>query len=273
MHNSCRVRKYNFPRVKNLPNKVICEDETGKIEIIFFNSREGYIKNILPLNKEVVISSKVGFYKGKYQMTNPEYISKPEKLESIKQIMPKYTLSKDLNEKIYKKVLKKILDNLEESEDWHQEDILKKFKFESWKKSIQKIHKIEKNIDTSSPYFRRIAFDEIISNLIILSNNRLKLKKTKKEPKKIKSILSSKLIKELDFILTGSQKRVIDEINNDLKSNKKMFRILQGDVGSGKTIVSLITAANVIENKKQCALMAPTEILANQHFQLAKKFF
>ena len=268
-----RVRKYNFPRVKNLPNKVICEDETGKIEIIFFNSREGYIKNILPLNKEVVISSKVGFYKGKYQMTNPEYISKPEKLESIKQIMPKYTLSKDLNEKIYKKVLKKILDNLEESEDWHQEDILKKFKFESWKKSIQKIHKIEKNIDTSSPYFRRIAFDEIISNLIILSNNRLKLKKTKKEPKKIKSILSSKLIKELDFILTGSQKRVIDEINNDLKSNKKMFRILQGDVGSGKTIVSLITAANVIENKKQCALMAPTEILANQHFQLAKKFF
>ena len=105
---------------------------------------ERIYKNILPLNKEVVSSSKVGFYKGKYQMTNPEYISKPEKLESIKQIMPKYTLSKDLNEKIYKKVLKKILDNLEESEDWHQEDILKKFKFESWKKSIQKIHKIEK---------------------------------------------------------------------------------------------------------------------------------
>ena len=206
-------------------------------------------------------------------MTNPEYISKPEKLDTIKQIMPKYSISRELNEKIYNKLLQKVLDDLEDFEEWYHEDIIKKLNLKSWKNSIQKIHKLDNKIDTNSSYFRRLAFDEIISNLIILSNNRLKLKKHKKEPKKIKNILSSKLIKNLNFLLTNSQKKVIEEINSDLKSDKKMFRVLQGDVGSGKTIVSLITVANVLENKKQCALMAPTEILANQHYQLAKKFF
>ena len=89
----------------------------------------------------------------------------------------------------------------------------------------------------------------------------------------MKKKLSNEILNKLPFKLTSSQKKVLEEINNDLRNDKRMFRIIQGDVGSGKTIVSLLSAANVIENKYQCAFMGPTEILATQHYNLAKKIF
>jgi len=107
----------------------------------------------------------------------------------------------------------------------------------------------------------------------VLSHVRKKIKKHKKEKKDFDSLYSKKIINNLNFNLTNDQNKVLNEINNDIKSNYKMFRILQGDVGSGKTIVSFIAAANVIRSKCQVALMAPTEILSNQHYNLAKKIF
>ncbi len=267
------VKKYNFPRVRNLPNKVYCEDETGKIDIVFFNSRENYIKKVLPINKRVVISGKVSFYKNKYQITNPDYISKIENLDYIKQVIPKYSLTEGINEKIYRKIMENVLKRLQEFDEWYDKELLKEQRFPSWRESIVKIHKAENENFTKSTYFRRLAFDEILANLIVLSNNRKTLKKQKKIPKFFKSTKSSFLKKNLKFNLTNSQLKVIDEINNDLKSKFKMFRVLQGDVGSGKTIVALLTALNVIENGYQCAFMAPTEILATQHYNYAKKLF
>ncbi|MDC0426909.1 ATP-dependent DNA helicase RecG, partial [Pelagibacteraceae bacterium] len=118
---------------------------------------------------------------------------------------------------------------------------------------------------------KRIAYDEIFANLIFLSNNRNKIKKIKKEFKEFRGIYSDKLIKSLPYILTNGQKKVVSEINEDLKSNLRMFRILQGDVGSGKTIIATIAALNSIESGYQCGLMAPTSILAEQHFKLLNK--
>jgi len=106
-----------------------------------------------------------------------------------------------------------------------------------------------------------------------MSKNRKKIKKYKKKPKIFKKLISIKIVNSLAFQLTESQKKVINEIENDLASKERMFRVVQGDVGSGKTIVALLTATNVIESKFQCAFMAPTEILAKQHFELAKKIF
>jgi len=123
-----------------------------------------------------------------------------------------------------------------------------------------------------SKTYKRLVFDEILANLIVLSNNRKKIKRIKKN-KFFKSTFCNEILKNLPFELTKSQKNVLEEINLDLKSNTRMFRIIQGDVGSGKTIVSLLAIANVVESKFQCALMSPTEILAKQHFNLAKKIF
>jgi len=267
-----KVKKYNFPRIRNLPNKVFCEDNYGKIDIVFFNSREGYIKKILPINSFVVISGKISYFKKKYQITNPAYVV-PEKKESyVNKIIPKYSLTEGLSEKVYRNLINQVLKKLGNLDEWHSEKILKKIGNISWYKAINEIHENNKN-DLHSLNIKRLAYDEILANLLVLSQTRKVIKKYKKDEKIFNNSLSDKLIKNINFKLTNNQIKIIEEINNDLMSKTKMFRIIQGDVGSGKTIVAFIAASNVIKSGYQVALMAPTEILAKQHFELAKKLF
>ena len=268
-----KVLKYNFPRIRNLPSKVFCSDENGKIEIIFFNSREGYIRKVLPLNEWVLISGKINHYKNSYQITNPNYITTVDNIDYIKKKISKYSLTEGLSEKSYRAIIEQVLNNLPDLNEWYDANTLKKYGFHSWKESIINLHNAETRDFQSNVFYKRIVLDEIISNLIVLSKNRKKLKKIKKSNKIFKNRISKSIIENLDFKLTDNQKSVINEINADLKSKNRMFRILQGDVGSGKTIVSFITSANTLEAGFQCALMAPTEILAKQHYNLAKKIF
>jgi len=266
-----KVIKYNFPRIRNLPSKVLCKDEFGRIDLIFFNSREGYIRKILPIDEWVAVSGKVNFFKNKYQITNPTYVEKIEQIELVKKIIPKYSLTEGLSEKIYSKIIEKVFSKIPEIDEWHNKNFVKKMNFLSWKDSIQQLHtsKIEK--DLSSNYLMRLAYDEIFANLLFNSYNRNKIKKVKKNKKVFSEKHSDRLIKTLPYDLTNGQKRIVKEIELDLRSPQRMFRILQGDVGSGKTIVSIIAALDVIESGYQCGLMAPTGILAEQHFLLIKK--
>ena len=268
-----KVSKYNFPHLRNLPNKVICEDETGKLDVIFFNSREGYIKKILPLNKYVIISGKINYYKNRYQITNPTYVNTLEKGNFVKKILPNYSLTEGISEKIYRNIIEQILENLPNIDEWHNKETTNKYKFEKWSTSIIKLHD-PKNINKiNSTYYKRLVFDEILSTLLVLSEIRQKIKKIKKIPKIFSESNSKQIIKLLNFKLTNNQNQIIDEINIDLRSKNKMFRLLQGDVGSGKTIIALICASNVVQSGFQVAFMAPTGILAEQHFKLAKKIF
>ena len=267
-----KVAKYNFPRIRNLPNKVICEDDKGKIDIVFFNSREGYIRKILPLNSLVIISGKINYFKKKYQITNPTYVVPVSKQDYVNKIIPKYSLTEGLTEKIYRKLIEHVLKNITDLTEWHNDEILKKIGNVSWSKSIFSIHENKIN-DINSKFYRRLAYDEILTNLLVLSQVRKRVKRFKKKSKKFDDNLSKKITKSFSFSLTANQTEIIEEINKDLKSDFKMFRILQGDVGSGKTIISFIAAANVIRSNWQVALMAPTEILAKQHCNLAKEIF
>ena len=264
------VKKYNFPRIRNLPNRVICQDETGKIECIFFNSYEGYIKKILPLNSKVTISGKINYYKNKYQITNPTHIAMDT--NTVKKIQPNYSLTEGLNEKKYLSVINYVLQNLPDLDEWHDKIILKKFNNITWKQAIIELHN-PKNIDKKGHFLNRLIFDEIFSTFLINSKIRKAIKKVKKNKKNFYSEKYNTITKKLNYSLTIDQLKSLNEINQDLKSNKKMFRLLQGDVGSGKTIVALIASLNVISSKYQVAFMAPTEILAQQHFRLAEKIF
>ena len=264
------VEKYSFPRIRNLPNKVICGDETGKLECIFFNSYEGYIRKILPLKSKVTISGKISFYKNKYQITNPTHVSTD--INKIKKIHSSYSLTEGLSEKKYLTIVNTVLEKLPDLDEWHDKSVLNKFQNISWKESIQKLHD-PKNINKKGPFFDRLAFDEILSSFLISSKVRKSIKKIKKIKKKFNVDTGNFITKKLNFNLTEDQINSINEINKDLKSNQKMFRLLQGDVGSGKTIVSLIASLNVISSGFQVSLMAPTEILAQQHLKLAKKLF
>ncbi len=262
------VKKYNFPRIRNLPNKVFCEDETGKLDCIFFNSYEGYIRKILPLNSEVVISGKIGFYKNRYQITNPTHIA--SNVNNIKKIDTKYSLTEGLNEKKYNKIITEVLNKIPDLKEWLRDEICKKFNNISWRESIIQLHD-PKNLNQQGSFYKRLVFDEILSNFLISSSIRRSVKKFKKNRKSFSLDPFNYIRKKINFELTSDQIKAINEIDNDLKSEHKMFRLLQGDVGSGKTIVALTSISNVISSKFQVAFMAPTEILAQQHYNLAKK--
>ena len=267
------VKKYNFPRIRNLPNKVICSDENNKINIIFFNSREGYIRKILPLNKQVIISGKINFYKKNYQITNPTYVKEKNLKDKITKIFPKYNLTEGLKEKIYRNIILKVLSNFDKDDEWYSEQFLKENNFNKLEQTLKNLHNPITKKDINSNDYRRLVFDEIFSNLLYLSKSRkiVKVKKIIKvfDKKKVTDIV----LKNFSYKLTNGQLKILSEIEKDIKSNRRMFRLLQGDVGSGKTILSFIAASDVVSSNHQVAFMAPTEILANQHYQLAKKLF
>ncbi len=264
-------QKYYFPRIRNLPNKVLCSDSSGQIDCIFFNSYEGYIRKILPLGKEVTISGKINFYKNKYQLTNPKYISQDSTF--IKQKHNTYSLTEGISEKLYNRIIEQIINKLPILDEWHSEKITNKFDNISWNNSIKELHKPENIGKYKNNFYQRLAFDEIFSTFLVNSEIRKKIKKIKKNKKIFQIKNQDKVINKLDFFLTNDQKKALNEINNDLRSPTKMFRLLQGDVGSGKTIVSLLSGLNTINSGYQVAVMAPTEILARQHYNLTKKIY
>ena len=186
--------------------------------------------------------------------------------------IPKYSLTRGINEKKYRSISEQVIKNLPYVNEWLDELFIKKNNLLNWNESIKKLHETDDAKNIKSRSYRRLVFDEICANFLTLSENRKRIKK-EKTPKIFKNTFSSRILKELPFKLTKSQESVLNEINLDLKNPRRMFRILQGDVGSGKTIVSFLTIANVLESNYQCALMSPTEILSLQHFHLAQKIF
>ncbi len=270
-----RPTKYYFPRFRNLPNKVVCKDEFGSIDIIFFNSRENYIKQILPIDQEVIISGKVGFYKNKFQITNPDYVQSIDKGKDITKIMAKYPSIAGISPKTLQKIYQEEIDILKQLREWHRADFLKEMNWPTWYEAIYNLHnpKNIQDVDKQSHYYRRLAFDEIFSNLLIFSEIKKRILKLNKDSKNIDYQFLSKIYQNIPFELTNSQKKVCDEILEDINSRKKMLRVLQGDVGSGKTIVSLIATYAVVKSGYQVAFLCPTELLAKQHFLLSQKIF
>ena len=128
----------------------------------------------------MLISGKINFYKNNYQITNPDYITSTDKIDYIKKNVPKYSLTEGLNEKSYRKIIENVIYNLPSLDEWLDRETIEKFGFSSWKNSLLKVHNFEKDNLLNNIYIRRLAFDEILSNLIVLSKNRNKFKKSKK---------------------------------------------------------------------------------------------
>ncbi len=263
--------KYNFPRIRNLPNKVLCEKNGVKLDCIFFNSYEGYIKKLLPLNEEIIIHGKANNFRGKFQFVNPT-TKKTNNLNIINEDS-KYSLSDGLTLNKYNQVINSVLQNLPELAEWLPKEISSLFDNISWKECIIKIHKEEITKIRDTKYFKRLVFDEIFANFLLSSDIRNKIKKKKKKNKIFDLQYQNKLISNLKFKLTTDQITSLKKINKDMESKQKMFRLLQGDVGSGKTIVSVIAALNVVKAGYQVAIMAPTEILAIQHYKFILENF
>jgi ATP-dependent DNA helicase RecG len=214
---------------------------------------------------------KLVFIETNINLPNPKYISEDSSL--IKQKHNTYSLTEGISEKIYNKIINQIIKNLPTLNEWHSDNILNKFGNIKWNDAIVELHKPENIGNYKKNFYQRLAFDEIFSTFLVNSEIRKKIKKIKKKSKLVDKAKQNKILNKLEFTLTKDQFKTLEEINNDLSSTNKMFRLLQGDVGSGKTIVSLLAAYNTINSGFQVAFMAPTEILARQHFNFAKKLF
>ena len=139
-----KVKKHNFPRIRRLPNTVQCFDDTGEINIVFFNSRENYVKEILPLNSEVIISGKVNFYKNKYQITNPDYVTSVNNEDKVSKIMPTYSSLKGISNKTINKIYENITKDIPDVTEWHRDFIIKNNKWTSFKDSLIQLHNPKK---------------------------------------------------------------------------------------------------------------------------------
>ena len=242
-----QVKKLNFPRIRNLPNKIVCEDETGKIDIVYFNSREGYLRKLFPVNEMIIISGKINYFNKKYQITNPDYVTKLEDKDYVVKNIPKYSLTKGINEKKFRFISDQVIQNIPKVDDWLELNFINKNNLMNWNESIKKLHSSKDSTDNNSKSFRRLVFDELSANFITLSKNinRIRNKKLTKIDKNFRNNY-----KKSTFQLTNSQKKSFRRNKLDLSSNNRMFRIIQGDVGSENYRITISNSS--IKSGYQC---------------------
>tara|TARA_B100001121_G_scaffold310292_1_gene340505 strand:+ start:22916 stop:25006 length:2091 start_codon:yes stop_codon:yes gene_type:complete len=267
------VSSHVIPKNRKLPYRVTCYDDSGNIDLVFFKAKQRYIKKILPEKKKCIVSGKIEVYNGQKQISHPDRIGLLEQINEIKTIEPVYPLTAGLSQKILSKLIKQITNNIPELNEWHRNEIIIENSWVSWKDSLINAHRPKKNLELNNNYFtrERLAFDELFANQIALSIYRKKIKESDSKGIIANKSIIDKVKNNIDFKLTHSQLNAINEIINDLSLHSPMIRLLQGDVGSGKTIVSLISMLYVINAGYQTAIMVPTSLLANQHFKNFQK--
>ena len=259
---------------KRRPYKILCSDKTGTITLIFFHPREDYLLNVLPVGEQRLVSGIVEQFNDGKQITHPDYILKVEDALTLPSVEPVYPLTAGLTVKTLGKAIRGAIAKLPDLTEWLDPALQEQRGWPSWNKAVQKIHSPQGqgDLDPDNLCRTRLAYDELLANQLALAlirraSRKLPGRSTCGNKKFRRQVLAS-----LPFDLTDAQKNALAEINNDMMQPGRMLRLLQGDVGSGKTIVALLAALTAIEEGGQVALMAPTEILARQHYDTFKEF-
>ncbi len=260
-----KVKKHHFPFNPKLPYVIECEKGSLIINIIYFSIRGNFLRKKYPENKELIISGKVSFYKSNLSVAHPDYIEEIENEDKLRTFENIYPLTRGITLKDIRIVLNDAKNHLNKFDEWLNENIIKKYNFSKFNESLIKMHfpSVKEDIEHRENFRKRLAVDELVSNYFAIRYLKEKTKR-KNESLNLKFNLQEKLINELPFELTKNQYKIINDINNYNNTQYRETVLLQGDVGSGKTIVSLLTAIPFIQKHKQVAYMAPTEILANQ---------
>jgi len=264
-----KIIKHQISRFKRQPYKVNCLCSNIPIDIVFFFARHPYVKTNLPIDEERLISGKLEYFRNKYQITHPTHILDVNNADVLNNVEPIYGLTSGITQKLFLKTIEKVLINLPDLDEWIDEDTIKKYSFNNWKKSVLSVHKpLSKNdLLFSNINRRRLAYDELLAHQLSIG-----LAKNYNQKKKgIKFVnnknLTEKFINNLPFSLTESQNKAWGIIYDDLISSNQMVRLLQGDVGCGKTVIAVLGMLQAVESNYQSVLMAPTSILAQQHFE------
>ena len=260
------------PRNRRVPYRVTCGDETGRITLVFFHAHTDYLERALPMGEKRVISGKVELFDGKRQMTHPDHIVPLAEIDDVKRVEPVYPLTEGLSPKTLNKAIRTALSKATELPEWLDPAYLKRQDWPAWRDALRQVHAPEdkSTLDVSHSARERLAFDELLSNQLALALVRVKTRKLRGRPLTGDGSLRREIEAVLPYQLTGAQRQALDDIAVDMAGGHRMLRLLQGDVGSGKTVVALMAMLAAIEAGSQTAIMAPTEILARQHFETLK---
>ncbi len=254
------------------PYIISCSNDTGNIDVIYFRLTPSIIEKKYAVGERVVISGKAEWVMGNLQMAHPDIVMPVHHYQNVVGVEPVYPLTYTLTNRIVYIAIKNALNYIPNLEEWVSKDIIKKYEWDSWQTCLKKAHTPKKLEDTlpNSKALERLAYDELLAQQISLQLARSQVKKLEKKGQHFTGQLVQKLLSALPFELTSDQLKAIEEISKDQSDNARMFRLVQGDVGSGKTMVAFASMLNATEAGKQSALMAPTEILARQHYKTLK---
>lgn len=254
--------------------KIYCENETGNLQLIFFSYHPNYLLNWAKVGSEIIVMGKIDTFNSIKQIAHPEVININKPYNKITETEAIYPLTYALINKQLTKYIHYVLNNLVVKDEWISSNLISQYNWGSFTECLKQIHypTSNKEILANSNARQRIAYDELLATQLMI--NLLREYKNKQSGKSISTSgnLVKIFLKNLPFELTSEQKNAIEEITNNQASGNKMSRLLQGDVGSGKTVVAIATILNVVEFGAQSVLMAPTDILANQHFITLEKF-
>jgi ATP-dependent DNA helicase RecG len=255
----------NRPRA---PYNIEAHDDTNTLTITYFNARKDYLQNLLPVGELRYVSGTATLYDGELQMIHPDRVVDAAGFARLPLIDPVYPLTEGLHPNELRKAMMLALDRLPELPEWQDGAWLKRNAFPAFAAALRSVHHPPNpdELDPQGPAWSRLAYDELLAGQLALALLRGHMRKRAGRGTSAEGRLRARIVGALPFSLTPSQQRAVAEITADLAQPNRMLRLLHGDVGSGKTLVALLAAATVIEAGRQAALMAPTEILARQHF-------
>ena len=265
-----RVETHRPPPAANrrVPYRINCSDETGDIVLVFFHARGDYLEKSLPVGEQRLVSGAVEIFDGTLQMTHPDIIAPVSERAEVMQVHPTYPLTEGLSQNVLRRTILEATGRVPELPEWLDPTLLAQRGWPRWHDAVAKVHKPADftDLDPSEIARQRLAYDELLASQLAIGLVRTKTRKRPGLPTVGDGTLRAKAVAALPFELTASQQRATEDIIVDMASDTRMLRLLQGDVGSGKTVVALLAMLNAIEVGRQTALMAPTEILAQQHF-------
>lgn len=252
----------------NVPYRVFAHDETGEIALTFFHARQNWLERALPVGESVLVSGRVEWFNGRASMVHPDHMALAKDAAGFPLVEPVYPLTAGLSPKLLQRAIDGALAALPDLPEWLDAAFADKNGFPGFAEAVSRLHdpRDEADISANAPARRRLAYDELLAGQLSLALVRQRVRRLRGKPVRGDGSIRSKLQAALPFSLTGSQEKAIADIVSDMESPERMLRLLQGDVGSGKTAVALFAMAACAEAGGQAVLMAPTEILAQQHF-------
>jgi ATP-dependent DNA helicase RecG len=257
------------PNRPRSPYLIYASDHTGSLVITYFNARKDHIDRLLPVGRRRIVSGTMALYDGMLQMVHPDFVVDEAGLASLPAIEPIYPLTEGLTPQALRRAIAAALDQVPALAEWLDAALLAREKWPGFGDALRTLHRPAEPADLAieGPAWSRLAYDEMLAGQLALALVRAHMRRRGGRARAHDARLQAKVLAALPFALTGGQRAAIADINADLGKTERMLRLLQGDVGSGKTVVALLAAAAVIEAGSQAALMAPTEILARQHLK------